>query len=468
MVYESATGEGIDETRACATSLVFKGISIPVCTNTYALWGTEQEIENLGNKRTLVIACTDGSTYTGSNSGAGFVFMHDNFIAKETSPTGASWRIQVEDNFVAEMAAINRTIRSIPMNVDLIIHTDSKSCMQTITKYRRQNSNYIGMECPARCHVRAIDRALRARETFGRSKTKIKHVRSHTGNRTRQAVGNAAADRFAKKAVLDNLGNEDIDLAQNDLPYLVYQIAYRKAEEGEVSQEPDGTIRVETPIHAAIRKDIRKELLSRRDKEWASGDRPTRGQLMRENPGDTHKVINHAWKDGITSDKIRFLMQSLTQTHSSGLDNQGKWGPIDCPACGMNTPLTQTHLMDCPGSADITNQAELVMYNVLMLLDEDDSATGQKVTYNVPAPDVRRKGQSLAAAFCPSRTTAVPHRCPQSGHRPPTDTTTPLESVENVLTMHTLATHQAHWWDHDRRELADREDQAKQPCQPTH
>jgi ribonuclease HI len=448
------------------------------------MWGHKQPTPKTGTghphhthgaqpRKPLVIACTDGSTYKGRNSGAGFVFLHDQYIAHETALTGASWRISVEDNFVAEMAAINRAIRSVPLNVDITIHTDSKSCIQAIQKFKKQGPNYIGLECSARTHLRAICRAKHARETLGRSKTTIKHVRSHTGARTKPAVGNAAADRYAKKAVQEDMENEDINLAQNDLPYLLHHVTYRPATPAEEHStmtpedqptDQDNLVKIETPVHGAMKRFIQKILLAKRDSEWASKERPTHGQNMRENPKTTHRVINHMWKEGMTSDKIRFLIQSLTQSHPSTLDHTGRWVPEMCHACGLE-PLTQIHLMECTGCAHITNKAEEDISEALTLTDNPPQDGLRKVTLRTPSTDIIQQATKLATDICPSGTTLFPHTSPPNSPHQDTNIKIHISTLVNMFAMKEMATRQAFWWEDERQKMADTEDSYTQPEQ---
>jgi len=92
-------------------------------------WGPiDKEI----NSFVQVAAATDGSTYDGRHSGAALVYMADHTAADELWQQGYGWLLSIENNYIAELSAIHRTIRSIPLNVDLTIHTDSQRSIDSI------------------------------------------------------------------------------------------------------------------------------------------------------------------------------------------------------------------------------------------------------------------------------------------------------------------------------------------------
>ena len=97
-----------------------------LCANN---WG---HIDKEINSFIQVAAATDGSTYTGRHSGAGLVYMADHTEDDELWDQGYGWILGIENNYIAELSAIHRTIRSIPVNVDLTIHTDSQSSIDSI------------------------------------------------------------------------------------------------------------------------------------------------------------------------------------------------------------------------------------------------------------------------------------------------------------------------------------------------
>ena len=79
--------------------------------------------------------CTDGSTYSGTLSGAAYVFVEDNARKCELwGMHGAYWKIGFSDNYLAEMSAINKCIRSIPISASITVHTDSEASIKAIKK----------------------------------------------------------------------------------------------------------------------------------------------------------------------------------------------------------------------------------------------------------------------------------------------------------------------------------------------
>jgi len=140
-------------------------------------WGPiDKEI----NSFVQVAAATDGSTYDGRHSGAALVYMADHTAADELWQQGYGWPLSIENNYIAELSAIHRTIRSIPVNVDLTIHTDSQSSIDSILSALRcpERTNYLRKG--GRPYVMAICRAWDARKLAGGTTT-LKHERAHTG-----------------------------------------------------------------------------------------------------------------------------------------------------------------------------------------------------------------------------------------------------------------------------------------------
>ena len=77
--------------------------------------------------------CTDGSTFTGKPSAAAFVYMVDGIEERDLWNTpGYYWTIEHTDNYMAELAALHKGLRSVPANVNLTAHTDSLSAIQAI------------------------------------------------------------------------------------------------------------------------------------------------------------------------------------------------------------------------------------------------------------------------------------------------------------------------------------------------
>jgi hypothetical protein len=111
-------------------SAVFNGSTIPL-RDSLRLWGADFQCP----PDVTVTICTDGSTYQGKPSGAALVYATDDLKAREFWPHHLAWNTLASNNYVAEIAAIHRAIRSVPITVPIHIHTDSYSSIQAIEKY---------------------------------------------------------------------------------------------------------------------------------------------------------------------------------------------------------------------------------------------------------------------------------------------------------------------------------------------
>ena len=122
------------------------------------------------------------------------------------------------------MAAVHKAIRSIPVGVDLTIHTDSQSSIDSIEAAIRCPTGLNLLRKGARPHLLSIVRAWKARVKAGGSTT-LRHVRAHTGGRDLPSIGNACADRLAKWAALQPTEPIEtrscLDLMQGDHPYVL-------------------------------------------------------------------------------------------------------------------------------------------------------------------------------------------------------------------------------------------------------
>ena len=170
--------------------------------------------------------CTDGSTFPGRPSAAAFVFLEDGFETRDLwGVPGYYWRLPVSDNYVAEMAAIHKAIRSVPVNVNLTIHTDSSSSIDSIRSALRCPTGLNLLRRGARPHLLSIVRAIQTRTQAG-GDTKIAHVRAHTGRRDRPSIGNACADHLAKWCALQPSPHTDershLDLMASDHPFVLH------------------------------------------------------------------------------------------------------------------------------------------------------------------------------------------------------------------------------------------------------
>ena len=112
------------------------GLKRAKCDGCKDLW---KELDMCANPFVHASASTDGSTFPKRHneparpSGAAFVFLEDGFETRDLwGVPGYGWQISLNDNYVAEMAAIHKTMRSVPVNVSLTIYTDSSSTISAI------------------------------------------------------------------------------------------------------------------------------------------------------------------------------------------------------------------------------------------------------------------------------------------------------------------------------------------------
>jgi len=317
-------------------TLYFNKQAVPT-RDTHQLWGNWFE----PGPQTHAEACTDGSTFRHkSRSGAAYAYLSDGYENEELYLEGKFWKISSKNNYAAEMAALNKCIRSIPVTVPMTIHTDSESCIGAIQKALEGIRHGTLMKNAARPYLVATVRAINKRKQYG-ADTFIEHVNSHTGNRDKASIGNEAADRAAKWAALDDeeTDGEDIPLiTENEMDYLV---CARHDEWGNDKDE----IR---PIHGHIRRGVSKALQDRRYREWADiQHRPREGELARENQGKIKEIINEVWKKP-TTEKIQALLLVLNQADLS-------WPRKPCEKCMTGELDTVAHMIDCPSNADIIN-----------------------------------------------------------------------------------------------------------------
>jgi ribonuclease HI len=298
--------ERISRSKASIIRLAFGGKYIPIRLENFALWGMGYEPE----PHARAVICTDGSTdpnAPGEKSGGGLAYIHDGFKEDEYRSRTEHWRIGTQNNYHAELSAINRALRTVPVSVDLTKHTDSESALKVINRYLEAGGS-PDIYCEGRPYIRMILRAIRARSTQG-AKTLIEHVRSHTGHRNIPSMGNEAADRAATRGRLEDGNKEvDIDMFQNELKYLVL---LEKDSEGDEESKWE-------PIHGNVRKAVKERLLKAQMAEW--GGRPTRGKFAREHPKEVRGIIKQIWKAPSTT-KITFLIDVLNRADPAEYDN---------------------------------------------------------------------------------------------------------------------------------------------------
>ena len=335
----------------------FNNAEIPY-RQTYDLWGEDfaRETEEGEEDDGRVIACTDGSTYPDlEHSGAGIAYLCDDYASLELFLPSHHWKIHANDNFAAEMAAINKCIRSIPVTVPITIYTDSKSCIQAIKKMRKMPKHGAPLNSPARTYLNAICKAMDIRDKHG-AQTQILHIRSHTGNRDGPSLGNEQADRAAKEAATcAKLDVGDICHMEYELSHVLY---IREVDENDEDNKWK-------PTHNNIRKAMNKMASLKHVLEWARPDkRPRAGEIMKKAGKKVLALVDEVWKEP-TSLKLKFLMQVLNQADM-------EWPRPICDRCMTGTRETVRHIFECTSNADIYNQALLDIGTVLGTVDQDD------------------------------------------------------------------------------------------------
>ena len=163
------------------------------------------------------------------------------------------------------MAAINKALHIPSIDQDLVIWTDSKSSIDLINSSRLHVSK--ALRCSARPYLFSILHILNLRDTVG-STSSILHVPSHTGARSRRAIGNADADHKAKQATHDQDPTPDpnhhMDLARFELPIIVHNMKYDPT-----SADPL-TILTFSPIYGDLRAELTHNLKNLLFKEWTN------------------------------------------------------------------------------------------------------------------------------------------------------------------------------------------------------
>ena len=322
----------------------FSGTNIPI-RHTNMLWGkrfTPIDFEGNEDLDCIVMACTDGSTYRDKpHSGAGIAYIHDNATEHELFLHSYGWKIEDNDNFAAELAAIAKCIHSVPVTVALDIRTDSQASIDAINRYNDRPMNGAPLNFSARTYLSTIANAMTIREENG-ALTRFKHVKSHTGNRDKASIGNEAADRKAKQAALEEKTDttDDITHFEHELSYVVFTEDH--------NTQPN--TKNWTPIHGNIRQELKNHHKKTLIEQWANTkDRPKAAELINKAKNKILELIDEIWKEPTTL-KIQFLLHVLNQADRT-------WPRPICERCMKNTPETPRHILECPANADIFNQA---------------------------------------------------------------------------------------------------------------
>jgi ribonuclease HI len=367
--------EKVSKSKAGSNTATYQGAKIPIRMGNYDLWGKGFTT----TPGTMARICTDGSTNPRAKeerSGAGLTYAQDEFEMDEYRALSEQWRISIHDNYCAELSAINRALRAVPVAVDLTIYTDSQSSIDSIKRYSTRGTD-PGIECEGRPYIRSILRALRARDREG-TVTHILHVKSHTGHRDAPSIGNEAADRAATGGRLR--GDEsDIDKLHNELKYIV--LLQKPPEDPDLDEKWE-------PIHGNVRKSIKKQLMQQQLAQW--GERPTRGRLARTHQTHVVNIIKQIWKAPTTS-KITFLIDILNQADPTdyGQHQRSKW---ICKMCKGEHELTIRHrLLDCRATADLWNRADREIWELI-------GGSVKKTAHNTLTKEVETKVADLGTA----------------------------------------------------------------------
>ena len=318
------------------------------CKSCKNLWKEENTLlQSLAH----AIICTDGSTFDGKPSAAAFVFADDHLLTNQLWDTpGYYWKIAFENNYLAEMAAIHKGIRSVPANVGLTIHTDSLSSIQAIESALRCPERFKALRCAGRPYILAILAAIEVRSKLGASTT-LKHVRSHTGGRDKASVGNAEADRLAKwEASTDTPPDSCINMMQNDLKFVLCNTKWTT---GDKEHPPSNQVK---PIHGDVRKDVKEHMASWLMEKW--GARKSRGELARTHPKETTAAIKQLWTQSPSSSALHMGLVCLNQV-TSKIANGADFVHEHCARCGTLTPATPMHVTQtCPCNTPELNELD--------------------------------------------------------------------------------------------------------------
>lgn len=278
--------------------------------------------------------------------------MCDNICSDDLWNVGGShWKISEEDNFIAELAAIHKSIRAPPTNINVSIYSDSLSCIQSINECMASGPRFNPLRKAGRPYILAITRAIRAREKYGASSA-FHHVRSHTGKRDAASVGNAAADFIARFAALstDTSGPSYLNQMNHELKYVLMLNDKKKGD---------------TPIHGDIRKAIKMHLSMINDRTWA--ERECRGRLIRSFPTQVSNIIKTIWnpKNYPSSDSVMMALIGLTMVTRKYKTPEGDFKDMSCPRCGTGA-LTPIHaLHSCPRNASALNERDIEITEIL-------------------------------------------------------------------------------------------------------
>jgi ribonuclease HI len=157
------------------------------CYSRYQLWQNSEV--------SAIDAFTDGSTLPGVPEPSGLGIVLKDAVAGETVLEVAEVCKASGNNHLAECIAMLGAVQLTPAQVDLTIYTDSAAAIWAVKGFDRLTPGRR-MRLGSRPVVIALARLIAARS----GATTIRHVRSHTGDRSYRSIGNARADQLANDA----------------------------------------------------------------------------------------------------------------------------------------------------------------------------------------------------------------------------------------------------------------------------
>ena len=115
---------------------------------------------------------------------------------------------------------------------------------------------------------------------------------------------------------------------------------------------------------------------------------------MRDFPKQTLDLINETWKKP-SSTKLCFLIDILNRSDQKTYEKNGAGKLAQCRRCGLRAPATTEHrLLTCPAVADIWNEAEKCIWNLI---------TPETCTYPVNSISLRAENYTQSISLPKAR-----------------------------------------------------------------
>jgi ribonuclease HI/exonuclease III len=411
------------ETLKEALTSLYKRCTCSDCTTGWK--HTDYIVHNI----TKVSITTDGSTYPGIPSGAALTFIEDDTGSFDLWNTkGLYWGISASDNFMAEISAIDRAIRTIPVNVNLHIHTDSQASIDSIHNALRSPERFNPLRKASRPYIRSILRAIQCRTALG-STTNLHHVRSHTSGRDPITLGNAEADRLAKHVASRELNSPErtnsFSLLQNELPFVLFHSTWSN------DTPPNTPTELLTIEHGDVRKAIKTHLRDLSVLTWAR--RPVRGHLIHKFPKQVLKTIDWTWKNRPSSNAIALCITVLNKINTK-INVHGQFVTSSCSRCGTGASNTTIHRLQlCPRNIHHLNEMDTKIAHITgytpHTVGPDPSAFKQEVEETRVVLSNLIKS-SLGQPTNTERTIVLPNTVLNSGNQPSVRVT--LDTITDI------------------------------------